>query len=220
MRSDTVVILSTFNPHVPCELAKKICLLQLLPSSALQKRPFAKEIQNLIAWRRSAQTYSQKSPNYPRKEPKIPSEFPEKNSIFLSPAAVDWWSQAASELLEKNTFGVVLVLVVACTNILTHRNFLHTNLFEHRFFFLYRDTFKTETLLNRNTKTYTKTFIHKNIHTQRFSHIESFTYRNFYTPTLFHKDFFFTDSFTHRGFYTGAGPFTHRPFHTHTLSHA
>ena len=81
--------------------SQKFCLLQLLPSSAPQKRPFAKEIQNLIACRRSTQTYSQKSPNYPQKGPKIVSGFPRKNSLFVSPAAVVWWSQAASELLEK-----------------------------------------------------------------------------------------------------------------------
>ena len=60
-----------------------------LQASCLQKGPLATAKQHLIACRNRAQTYPHKLPN-------APSEFLEKISLFLSPAALVWWLQAAS----------------------------------------------------------------------------------------------------------------------------
>ena len=81
------------------------CLVQLLfgscklQASGFQKGPFATAKRHLIACRNRAQTYPQKLPN-------APSEFLEKISLFslfLSPAAVVWWLQAASIRLPEGT---------------------------------------------------------------------------------------------------------------------
>ena len=71
------------------------CLLQLLfgsstlQASGRQDGPFATAKQDLIACRNCVQTYPGKLPN-------VLSEFLEKNVLFLPPAAVVWWPQAAS----------------------------------------------------------------------------------------------------------------------------
>ena len=151
LRSDTDLILSTFNLHVLCELAK------ILSSAAVaklgpQKRPFAKEKQNLIACRRSTQTYSQKSPNYPQKGPKIVSGFPPKNSLFVPPAAVVWWSQAASELLEKYPW------CCSCSCCCLHKHSDTQKLFAHKPFLT--QFFLQRYFQNRNT------FEQKRFHTK------------------------------------------------------
>lgn len=162
---------------------KKIFLPQLLPSSALQKRPFAKEIQNLIACRLSAQTYSQKSPNLSTKRAQNPFWIPRKKIHFSIPCSRSLVVQGCKWIARKNTFGVLLVLVVARTNILTHRNFLHTNIFKHRFFYTEilskQKHFWTESLPD------TDIFAYEHIYTQSFFHTKAFIHRNIYT----HRDF-------------------------------
>ena len=69
-----------------------------LQASGLQKGPLATAKQHLIACRNRAQTYPQKLPN-------APSEFLEKISLFLFPAAVVWWLQAASIRLPEGTLS-------------------------------------------------------------------------------------------------------------------
>ena len=97
-------------PNVPSEFLEKsifFCLLQLLfggsklQASALQKGPFATAIQHLIACRNRAQTYPQKVPN-------VPSEFLEKISIFLSPAAC--------LVVQKGPFATAKQHLIACRN--------------------------------------------------------------------------------------------------------
>ena len=97
-------------PNAPSEFLEKsifFCLLQLLfggsklQASGFQKGPFATAKQHLIACRNRAQTYPQKVPN-------VPSEFLEKISLFLSPAAVVWWLQVASATAKQH--------LIACRN--------------------------------------------------------------------------------------------------------
>ena len=85
-------------PNVSSKFLRKcffFCLLQLLfgsstlQASGRQNGPFATAKQDLIACRNCVQTYPEKLPN-------VLSEFLEKNVLFLPPAAVVWWLQAAS----------------------------------------------------------------------------------------------------------------------------
>ena len=98
------------KPNVPSEFLEKISIFlspaalfggSKLQASALQKGPFATAKQHLIACRNRAQSYPQKVPN-------VPSEFLEKISLFLSPAAVVWWLQVASATAKQH--------LIACRN--------------------------------------------------------------------------------------------------------
>ena len=80
-----------------------------LQASGLQKRPLATAKQHLIACRNRAQTYPQKLPN-------VPSEFLEKISLFLSPAALVWWFQAASIRLAEGPLATAKQHLIACRN--------------------------------------------------------------------------------------------------------
>ena len=92
-------------PNAPSEFLEKISrFLSPAPvawwlqaaSIRLAEGPLATAKQHLIACRNRAQTYLQKLPN-------APSEFLEKISRFLSPAALVWWLQAASIRLAEET---------------------------------------------------------------------------------------------------------------------
>lgn len=184
MRSDTVLILSTFNPHIPCELAKKYFFCIFCQAQPSRKDPLRKNTEsNCVP--------TQCSNLFP-KEPKLIHEKSPKS--FLNS--------------RKPTFGVFLVLVVARTNILTHRNLLHTNLFKNIIFFIQRY------FQNRNN------FEQKPFHTTTFLHAKTFTHRVFFIQNFYTQKHTHTEISAHRSFYTSAGPFTHRPFCTHTLSHA
>ena len=86
--SSEASVSATAKQHlIACRVLKLI--VWWLHAASISSRTVATAKQDLIACRNCVQTYPEKLPN-------VLSEFLEKNVLFLPPAAVVWWPQAAS----------------------------------------------------------------------------------------------------------------------------
>ena len=236
VRSDTFLILSKFNPHIPCELAKKI-----LSSAAVAK--LSPPEKTLCQRNTESTCVPTQSSNLFPKEPKLiheksPKSFlnSQKKNPFSIPCSGCLVVLGCKWIARKNTFGVVLVLVVARKNILTHRNFLHTNIYKHRFFYteilskqkhfwteslpdtdifayehIYTQSFFTQKLLYTETYTHTEIFAHRSFYIQKILYLNAFSQR-FFSQTVLH-----TEAFIQAQARLHTDPFTHTPFHPHKL---